>query len=167
MKIFSSIGEKIWQFEQSERNGKHQIYEKRTKVEYTFKSLGNNRYVFILNGQSHLIHIIKENGVYHIHLNGDYFSVLVEDEQTRELRALVELSTQTGGGQKICAPIPGLITKIKVNEGDLVKEKDSLIILEAMKMENEIKSDSPGTVKRILVNEGMPVEKDQELIIIE
>jgi biotin carboxyl carrier protein len=167
MKIFSSIGEKIWQFDQTEHNDKNRLYENQDHIDYTFKSLGNNRYVFILNGQSHLIHIIKENSVYHLHLDGDYFPVRVEDEQTRELRALVEHSTQTSGEQKVCAPIPGLITKIKVNEGDIIKERDSLVILEAMKMENEIKADSSGTVIKILVDEGMPVEKDQELIIIE
>jgi pyruvate carboxylase len=167
MKIFSSIGDKVWQFDQTEQNGKHILYEKQDAIDFTFKSLGNNRYVFILNGQSYLIHIIKGNGVYHLHLDGDYFSVRVEDEQSRELRALVEHSTQTSGEQKVCAPIPGLITQIKVNEGDLIKENDSLVILEAMKMENEIKSDSSGTVKQILVKEGMPVEKDQGLIIIE
>jgi len=167
MKIFSSIADKTWKFDQIAQNGKHLLYEKQNQINYTFKSLGNNRYIFILNDQSHLVHIIKENGVYHIHLDGDYFPVRVEDEQTRELRALVEHKTQTSGEQTICAPIPGLITKVKVNEGDLITGGDSLVILEAMKMENEIKSDSAGTVKQILIKEGMPVEKDQKLLIIE
>jgi biotin carboxyl carrier protein len=161
------IGEKIWQFDQIDRNGKQILYENKNQIAFNFKSLGNNRYVFILNDQSYLIHILKENGIYHIHLDGDYFPVRVEDEQTRELRILVEQSTQVTGEQKIIAPIPGLITKIKVKEGDNLKEGDGLVILEAMKMENEIKSESTGIVKQILVNEGMPVEKDQELIVIE
>jgi acetyl/propionyl-CoA carboxylase alpha subunit len=167
MKIFSSIGEKTWQFEWIEKNGKQTLFENKNQIDFNFKILGNNRYVFILNDQPHLIHIIKENGIYHIHLDGDYFPVQVEDEQTRELRFLVEQSSQFTGEQKVCAPIPGLITKIKVNEGDIVKEHDGLVILEAMKMENEIKSESSGTVKQILVKEGTPVEKDQDLIIIE
>jgi biotin carboxyl carrier protein len=167
MKIFSSIGEKTWQFNQIEQNGKQVLYENKDLINYTFKPLGNNRFVFILNDQSYLIHIVKENGVHHIHLEGDYFSVRVEDEQTRELRKLVEHSSQASGEQTICAPIPGLITKIKITEGDVIKENESLVILEAMKMENEIKSESAGTVKQVLVKEGTPVEKNQELIVIE
>ena len=167
MKIYSTIGKNTWQFNRVEKNGKQVLFENKNQIDFKFKSAGNNRYIFILNNQSHLIHIIKENGIYHIHLDGDYFPVQVEDEQTRELRALVEQSSQFTGEQKICAPIPGLITKIKVKEGDIVKEQDGLVILEAMKMENEIKSESSGTIKQILVKEGTPVEKDQELIVIE
>jgi len=166
MKIFSSIGEKVWKFDQIMKNGTRLLYEHRDQIQYEFKYLGNNRFVFILDGHSHLVHIIKENSIYHIHLDGDYFPVRVEDEQTRELRALVEHAVQSGGEQTICAPIPGLITKIKVREGSKIQESEGLVILEAMKMENEIKSKSAGTIKKILVKEGMPVDKDQELIII-
>jgi pyruvate carboxylase subunit B len=166
MKIYSSIGEKVWKFDQSEQYGKQLLFENNDPINYDFKSLGNNRFVFILNGHSHLVHIRKENGIYHIHLDGDYFPVYVEDEQTRELRALVEQSSEASGEQNIYAPIPGLITKIKVSEGDKININDGLVILEAMKMENEIKAESAGTIKKILVKEGMPVEKDQELIII-
>jgi biotin carboxyl carrier protein len=167
MKIFSTIGDKVWRFDRVEQNDDMALYENDTQIKYNFKSLGNNRYILIINDHSHLIHVIKENGIYHIHLDGDYFPVRVEDQQTRDLRALVEHSSQASGEQKIYAPIPGLITRIKVKEGDSIKENDGVVILEAMKMENEIKSETAGTIRKILVKEGMPVEKDQELIIIE
>ena len=167
MKIFSSIGDKVWQFDKIEQNGKQYLYEKKDRLKYDFKSLGNNRFVFIINDQSHLVHIIKENSMYHIHLDGDYFPVCVEDEQIRELKSLVEHGKQSSGEYKVFAPIPGLITKIKINVGDTINSGDGLIILEAMKMENEIKSDTEGVIKKILVEEGMPVDKGQELIVIE
>jgi len=166
MKIFSSIDDRIWQFDQIEQNGKQLLFEENNPVNFEFTSIGNNRYVFILNGHSHLVHIIKANGLYHIHLEGDYFPVSVEDEQTRELRSLVEHAKQASGDFTITAPIPGLITKIKVNEGEKIEPGDGLVILEAMKMENEIKSQSDGIIKKILVKEGMPVDKDQEIIVI-
>jgi biotin carboxyl carrier protein len=166
MRIFSSIGDKVWEFDQITKNGTRPLYEDQNQIQYEFKNLGNNRFVFILDGHSHLVHIVKENNTYHIHLDGDYFPVRVEDEQTRELRALVEHAAHSSGGQTIYAPIPGLITKIKVKEGSKIQESEGLVILEAMKMENEIKSESAGTIKKILVKEGMPVDKDQELIVI-
>ena len=166
MKIFSRIGDKIWQFDQIENNSKQFLYEKEDRLNYNFKSLGNNRFVLIIDGQSHLVQIIKENSTYHVHLDGDYFPVRVEDEQIRALKSLVEQSKQTNSEYKVIAPIPGLITKIKINEGDKIRSGEGLVILEAMKMENEIKSETEGIIKRILVKEGMPVEKDQELLVI-
>jgi biotin carboxyl carrier protein len=64
----------------------------------------------------------------------------------------------------IKAPMPGLIIDIKVEEGIVVKKGDPLIILEAMKMENIIKSPGEGVVKKIQVKKGDSVEKNQILI---
>jgi biotin carboxyl carrier protein len=166
MKLFAGIRDKVWTFEEIENNGTSYLQDKSSPIHYSFTSLGNNRFVFILNGTSHLVHIIKENSLYHVHLDGDYFSVRVEDERSRELRNLVEHATQASGDQTIIAPIPGLITKIKVKEGDTIKKGDGLISLEAMKMENEIKSESDGIVKKVMIKEGISVEKNQALLVI-
>jgi len=64
----------------------------------------------------------------------------------------------------IKAPMPGLIIDLKVKEGDVVKLNDPLIVLEAMKMENIIKSPGEGTVKVVKVRKGQSVEKSQVLI---
>jgi biotin carboxyl carrier protein len=60
--------------------------------------------------------------------------------------------------------MPGLIIDLKVNQGDIVKAGDTLLILEAMKMENIIKSTGEGTVKNVKVKKGDSVEKNQVLI---
>ena len=166
MKIFSSIGDVVWQFDQIEHKNKQYLSEKKDRLNYEFKSLGNNRFILIINDHSHLVHIVKENSIYHIHLDGDYFPVRVEDEQIRELKSLVEQGKQSSGEYKVCAPIPGLITKLKINEGDKIRSGEGLVILEAMKMENEINSETEGVILKILVKEGMPVDKGQELIVI-
>ena len=166
MKIYTSIRDKTWKFDQIEQNGHARLQDNNNQIDYDFTSLGNNRYVLLLNGNSYLVQIVKENHIHHVHLDGDYFPVVVEDERTRELRALVEQGSQVDGQQTLTAPIPGLITKINIQEGDMIEQGDGLIILEAMKMENEIKADFQGTIKKILVKEGTPVEKDQALLII-
>jgi biotin carboxyl carrier protein len=163
MKIFAEIKNQLWIVE---RDVNQVLSENSHSISYTFTPLGNNRFSFILNGKSHLIHLIKENHTYHIHVNGHYFPVHVEDERTRELRQLVAQSAPSGGGQTVYAPIPGLITGIKVREGDQVKKGDGVILLEAMKMENEIRADSDGLISEIKINEGMTVEKDQPLMVI-
>jgi biotin carboxyl carrier protein len=84
----------------------------------------------------------------------------------RALRELVKKSAQSSGEQIIKAPIPGLITRIKVTEGQSVNAGDGLLILEAMKMENEIKADFSSVITKIHVEQNQPVEKDQDLLTI-
>ena len=70
----------------------------------------------------------------------------------------------TGSLKEIKAPMPGLILDLKVNPGDVVKKGDVVLILEAMKMENIIKSPGDGVVKEVKVNLKQSVEKNQVLI---
>ncbi len=72
----------------------------------------------------------------------------------------------TTEGEEIKAPMPGKILKINVSEGDVVKEGDTVLILEAMKMENEIIANSSGKVKKISVSVNDMVETDDTLLII-
>jgi len=73
----------------------------------------------------------------------------------------------TGGGNLINAPMPGKIVSLKVSKGQQVNAGDVVLILEAMKMEQDIKTNFSGTVKEILVNSGDTVKKEQSLIVID
>lgn len=80
---------------------------------------------------------------------------------------LEKMGLEAGVSNKINsikAPMPGLIIDLKVKEGDIVKQNDVLLILEAMKMENIIKSPGEGEVKSVKVTKGQSVEKSQVLI---
>ena len=74
--------------------------------------------------------------------------------------------TPTGGAGEIKAPLPGVVLDIKVNVGDAVNAGDTVVILEAMKMENNINADKSGVVKSISVNKGDSVLEGAELLII-
>ena len=74
--------------------------------------------------------------------------------------------TTTGGAGAIKAPLPGVVLDIKVNVGDAVNAGDTVVILEAMKMENNINADKSGVVKSISVNKGDSVLEGAELLII-
>ena len=67
----------------------------------------------------------------------------------------------------IQSPLPGIIIDIKCKEGDVVKKGQTLLILEAMKMENNILASTNGTVKQILVNKGDTVLEGADLVVIE
>ena len=166
MKIFAEIKEHLLTFEQREKNGSSRLYFDDQLLAYEFLALGNNRYSLIYNNTSHLLHIVEQNGYYHIHIDGEYFAIRVEDERMRALRELVSHSTAGTGEQTIHAPIPGMISKILVKEGQKINAGAPLIILEAMKMENEIRSESDGCIKKIMVEPGKPVDKDQPLLVV-
>lgn len=76
-------------------------------------------------------------------------------------------STASGKGESVLAPMPGNIIKINVNKGDTVKHGQVLLVLEAMKMENEIKAHSDGKVADIKVEQGQCINAGDVLVVIE
>ena len=72
----------------------------------------------------------------------------------------------TGAGEAVTAPMPGNILKVNVKAGDAVKSGTVLVVLEAMKMENEIMAPKDGTVTQVLVNKGSTVDTGAPLVVI-
>jgi pyruvate carboxylase subunit B len=120
-----------------------------------------------MEGASHTVVARKNDDGYQILLAGKQLEAVVESERSRLLR---KFDTQGSSGPKkveIKAPMPALVVKVEVAVGDSVKPGQGLLILEAMKMENEIKAHSSGVVKTIYVTQGKPVEKGELLILLE
>jgi biotin carboxyl carrier protein len=78
--------------------------------------------------------------------------------------AVATAPVATSGGTSVTAPMPGTINDVKVKNGDAVKKGQVLLILEAMKMENDIVAPADGTVAAVLVNKGDSVNADQTLV---
>lgn len=72
----------------------------------------------------------------------------------------------TGAGEPINAPMPGTILRVNVNAGDTVKEGQVLLVLEAMKMENEILAPKNGTITQVIVGKGASVDTGAPLVVI-
>lgn len=103
-------------------------------------------------------------GAWDIHLNGDRYDVDVVDERTRAIRAMIGQGAESRGPSPIRAPMPGLVVRVNVEEGDAVAAGQTVAIIEAMKMENDLKADTDAVVSRVLVGPGEPVEKGTVLV---
>ena len=97
---------------------------------------------------------------------GSVYDIEAVDERTRHIRSLVGAERGTAGGGQLKAPMPGLVIQIAVAEGDRVTAGQGLVVLEAMKMENELKVTAAGVVNRVRVAVGQAVEKGQVLLDI-
>ena len=100
-------------------------------------------------------------------LSGREYIAQVEDERQRILRSLGSAGEETGAGVTIKAPMPGLVVKVEVNVGDSIERGQGIAVVEAMKMENEVRAQGGGVVKDIRVKDGQAVEKGEVLVVIE
>ncbi len=102
-----------------------------------------------------------------INVNGNDYEISIKDRNDLLLQQLGIAAKSSAVVKHIKAPMPGLIIAISVAEGDEVKKGDALLILEAMKMENVIKSPRDGRIKKVSVILKQAVEKNQVLLEFE
>jgi pyruvate carboxylase subunit B len=95
---------------------------------------------------------------------GEEWEVEVLDERTRHIRALTGAGKGRRGGDTIRAPMPGLVVRVLVEPGEQVEAGAGMVVLEAMKMENELRAAGPGVVETVRVEPGMAVEKGEVLV---
>lgn len=110
----------------------------------------------ILNGTAFEIHIAPSlDGTYKLQTGPHEFQVEVRDPRAWRGRKVGELETE--GRQQIVAPMPGKVIRLLVNAGDQVEAGQGLVVVEAMKMQNEIRSPKKGKVERLHAKEGQAV----------
>lgn len=120
----------------------------------------------LLNNRSIEAVVDEKDDLFDVLIRGELYSVHVQDERTRRL-ALARGETAVDGGEIVIkSPMPGIIVATPARVGQAVKKGDQIIILESMKMENELRAPRDGVVTRINVEPGASVEKDQALAVI-
>jgi len=106
-------------------------------------------------------------GRYEIGVDGYRFAIEALDERARAIRDLSRAAERSSGPARLVAPMPGLVVRVNVSEGDRVRAGQGLIVMEAMKMENELKAAAAGVVRRVSVTPGSAVEKGALLLEVE
>jgi pyruvate carboxylase subunit B len=122
--------------------------------------LGSNVYRVVVQKR-------QGKGLYTLWVDGYRFEVEALDERTRAIRDVSAANAAPSGPAPIIAPMPGLIIRINVNPGDQIEPGQSMVVMEAMKMENELRATTAGTVKSVKVAAGTPVEKGALLVELE
>ena len=125
---------------------------------------GQPVYSLIADGKSHEAYVAEGEDTWDVLLRGQLFPVRVEDEREKRLRSAAGGGVAESGEFNLKAPMPGLVVAIPVEEGQEVKKGQVLLILESMKMQNELKSPRDGTVHRIKARPGETVEQKQTLL---
>ena len=129
------------------------------------RQTGPGIWSLLLAGASHVVDVTEQDGAYAVDVEGERYAVRVEEES----RYIIRTRGGKGGdrGQVLKAPMPGKVTVVEVSVGQAVAPGDGLIVLEAMKMENEFRAQVAGTVKEIRVTAGQAVNPGDVLLVIE
>jgi len=128
---------------------------------------GPSLYSLIVDNSSYEVDIEERTGSYRVLLLGELYTVQVEDERTRRVaRARAEGRPSEDDEIAVKSPIPGLIFDVPVKEGQEVQAGDILVIVEAMKMENELRASRAGVIQATHVAPGDSVDKGQVLVTI-
>ena len=120
----------------------------------------------MIGARSYSVHYEEEGDEIVVYLRSQPFLVDVASEQRFRLRGLTS-KFSTEGRQVVLAPMPGKVVRVMVALGDEVREGQGLVVVEAMKMENELKSPKAGKVVELPAQEGSPVEKNARLVVVE
>lgn len=136
-------------------------------VEVDFESVsGQPVYSLIVDGKSHESYVQQGEDNWQVLLRGRLYPVTVEDEREKRLRAAAGSGVAESGEFLLKAPMPGLVVTILVEEGQEIKKGQVILILESMKMQNELKAPRDGTIGRIRVKAGESVEQRQTLLSV-
>jgi biotin carboxyl carrier protein len=127
---------------------------------------GTHLYSLIVDQRSYELFVERRPGSYAVMIEGDLYEVTVEDARLKRLKAMGGQQQPERGVDTVTAPMPGLVVRVLVEPGDRVAESQGLVILEAMKMENEIRSPRAGVVQSLGVAPGRTVNLGDVLAVV-
>jgi biotin carboxyl carrier protein len=165
MRYFVTIGDRELEVDLT---GAKPVVDGRTVEAHLAALPGTRTRHLLVDGRSYALAARpgERRGAWEIALGAHRFSADAVDERTRAIREL------TGGAEvdatrTVAAPMPGMVMKVEVEVGQAVKAGQGLVVVEAMKMENELKAPADGVVASISVQAGQTVEKGATLLVLE
>jgi biotin carboxyl carrier protein len=165
MKFEAQLDGEVIPVEITGSDGRYRVALGTEVLEVDARPTGGGGWSLLLGHASTAADVTEEDGSYVVHVEGEAYVIRVEEETRYIIRT--RGGAASAGGQVLKAPMPGRVVLVEVVLGQAVKPGDGLVVLEAMKMENEFKAAVAGTVKEIRVETGQTVNPGDVLLVIE
>jgi len=168
MQYVAKIEDKSFIININELDGELEVKLDGKQIEVDFVQVKPpNFFSFLVNNKSFDVEIIKNSEGYWVNMDGRKYECFLEDERISKIKDIAGFKKDILQEKEIKTPMPGLVVAIEVKEGDTVIAGQGVAIVEAMKMENELKAKFDGRVKKVKVKPGQAVDKNDVLIIFE
>jgi len=162
--VISNIGDKQFKWSFLEDGS---ISLDGTRIQADLQKISPGRFSLLLNGKSFHTIITRNDFIYTVLINGRNYKIGIKTSTKKVSNFSANATKENPSNIEVRSPMPGMVVRCEVSEGTIVAAGDGLLILEAMKMENEIRATRNGTVKKILVRGRQVVDKGELLLIIE
>jgi biotin carboxyl carrier protein len=164
MKYLTTLGDKTYTIE---INDEHHVIVDGQTFDIDLQGLAAaNLFSLLLANKSYEAFVETEGDESRVIMNGYLYEFKVADERAVRLAKSAGGTVSENADFHLKAPMPGLVVAVPVIEGQAVKKGDILIILESMKMQNELKSPRDGVITRIKVKGGDSVEQNQQMVTV-
>ncbi len=165
MKFVATIGDRAETVEVTGTAGRYRLTIGSEVREVDARLVGPGIYSLLIDGVSYVADVTARDGACVVGVADETYVIQVE-EATRYLIRTKAGAAAGAGPQTLTAPLPGKITHVAVEAGDTVAAGDTLLVIEAMKMENELRARAPGTVAEVRVQPGQAVNAGDVLVVI-
>jgi biotin carboxyl carrier protein len=164
MKYLTTINDRTYTIEINDE--RHVMVDGKTYEIDLMAFTVQNLYSLIIDNRSYEAFVDSDAEDWQVLMRGDLYQARVQDERAVRLATSAGGSAAPVGDFNLKAPMPGLVVAVPVADGRQVKKGDILLILESMKMQNELRSPRDGTVLRTKVKAGDSVEQNQVLLTV-
>jgi acetyl/propionyl-CoA carboxylase alpha subunit len=166
MKFVASLGEAVETVEVTGERGRYRVTLGDEVWEVDARLTAQGIYSLLVAGASYVVDVTDHDGSCAVDVGDETYVIRVE-EQTRYIIRTKAGAVDARAHQTLVAPLPGKITHVAVTVGDAVKAGDPLVVIEAMKMENELRASAPGTVAEVHVQAGQTVNAGDLLVVLD
>ena len=165
MKRVATVNGRAETVEVTGRDGRYRLAIGEQTIDVDARRIAEGLYSLLIDGVSHAVEVSPGKRGTRVDVGGATYQVEVEEHARYVIRTQGAARAQ-GGTQTITAPLPGKIAHVAVAPGDRVERGDTVVVIEAMKMENEFTADAAGVVAEVRVQPGQPVNPGDVLVII-
>jgi biotin carboxyl carrier protein len=155
------IGDQIYKIMLEKEDGLIEAEIEGRQISVDFERIEHNLYSVLIDGKSMSIGVFRKGKKVQVFIEGELYELEAVSE--REQRKAAHVAS---GVQEIKSPMPSRVVKILKGEGDEVAPEEGLIVVEAMKMESELKSTIAGKIRNVMVKEGDAVESGTVLLVV-